>query len=120
MLTRDGEVLWTWEVDGAEIVGPERFAGLSLKRPFADWIARNLSPDEAEAAIVLRRGIFISNGRRDLDQFDRVPMPVGGCITLQPGRIENTFRMKGSSLDFTDRPQALTEDDQDWLAFAGD
>jgi Protein of unknown function (DUF2889) len=121
-LWRDGEQILHWEVDKVGVLAPERFAGLSLKAGFREWIETNLSAEESEAALILRRGVMISAGRSvDLDAVkpgEPYRVPLGGCITLQPDKIGTLKRVVGSTLDFTDRPEALTATDQDWLAFA--
>ena len=74
--------------------------------------------DEAEAALVLRRAVFISGGRGvDLDAPDRRMGPRGGCWAWQPERAQRAVRMVGSTLDFTDRADDLTAHDRGWLAF---
>ena len=118
-LWRDGELLFEWDVDGQVIAGPAPFAGLGIGGGFTGWARRNLDLDGAEAALVLRRGVFISSGRTvDLDDPGRRTGPMGGCWVWQPGRAELAKRVVGSTHDFTDRPQVLTRDDQAWLGFA--
>jgi hypothetical protein len=118
-LWRDGAPLLEWDVEGAVITGPAPFAGLDIGSGFTGWARRNLDLDAAEAALVLRRGVFISSGRTvDLDDPERRTGPMGGCWVWQPGRAELAKRVLGSTHDFTDRPQVLTRDDQAWLGFS--
>jgi len=117
-LWRDGAPLLAWDVDGPVITGPEPFAGLNIGSGFTGWARDNLDLDTAEAALVLRRGVFISSGRTvDLDDPLRRTGPMGGCWVWQPGRADLATRVVGSTRDFTDRPEVLTRDDQDWLGF---
>ncbi|MGE0741176.1 MAG: hypothetical protein AB7O98_07520 [Hyphomonadaceae bacterium] len=117
---RDGELVFAWDVAGYSVEGPAPFAGLGLGQGFTDWVTRNLSEDEAEAALVLRRGVFISRGRRIIEELDRSPhAPArGGCWVQQPGRAEQALREYGSPRDFTGRSDELTLSDEDWLRFA--
>jgi hypothetical protein len=107
----------TWEVDGGVITGPETFARLDLGHGFAKWAQESLSPDEAEAALVLRRCVVISVGRTiDLDaQLTAVPR--GRCYSEQPRRAPRARRVRGSTQDFSDRAERLCEADQEWIEF---
>jgi len=119
-LWRDGALLLEWEMDGPVILGPAPFTGVNIGAGFTAWARDNLDLDLAEAALVLRRGVFISSGRAvDLDDPARRTGvgPMGGCWAWQPERAQLAFRVVGSSRDFTDRPEALARDDQDWLGF---
>lgn len=118
VLTRDGVEVMRWKLDGAIITAPALFAGVGVHAGFSQWVDTHLSLDDAEAALVLRRAVFISGGRgRDLDSAIHAPAR-GGCFVQQPERAESVKRMIGSTFDFTDRPGALLADDQPWLAFA--
>jgi len=117
-LWRDGALVLTWEMDGPMIIQPEPYAGRAIGSGFTGWAQGHLPPDLAEAALVLRRAVFISGGRGiDLDAPGRQTGPMGGCWTWQPERAARAVRIKGSTLDFTDRAEDLTNDDQAWLAF---
>jgi hypothetical protein len=106
VLRRDGEVVLRWQVESRHIGGPDPFTGVSLRGGFADWAATTLDADTAEAAIVLRRACMISMGRlMDLDVHDRADelgeIMLGTCHTFQPGVIETSVRMKGSTRDYS-------------------
>ena len=117
-LRRDGATILTWEMEGPVIVGPQAYAGRGIGSGFTGWAREGLSLDEAEAALVLRRAVFISGGRGfDLDAPGRNTGPMGGCWTWQPERAARALRVVGSTLDFTDRADDLTADDGGWLAF---
>jgi hypothetical protein len=117
-LWRDGELMLEWSMNERQIVGPGPYGPRDLGAGFTDWAATNLPPELAEAALVMRRAIFISSGRMvDLDAPGRTTGPIGGCWAWQPERAAQALRVVGSTHDFTDRPEALTSDDRAWLAF---
>jgi len=117
-LKRDGEAVLVWDVEGSQILGPGVYAGRGIGAGFTSFARERLSLDEAEAALVLRRAVFISSGRGiDLDAPSRTTGPIGGCWVWQPEQAEGRRRVVGSTLDFTDRPEHLARDDQDWLGF---
>ena len=132
-LHRDGELLLDWRVRrpsqalgdphapeklvaGDVIVSPEPFAGRPL-RDLLVWARDALAPDRFDAVYVFRRSIGISAARTmDLDAegvdiaallFSRKS---GDCFTFQPEKLAVTKRARGSTLDFTSRPDALLED----------
>ncbi|MDB5446991.1 MAG: hypothetical protein JWQ97_2308, partial [Phenylobacterium sp.] len=117
-LKRDGELFLQWELQGPKIIAPEPYAGRDIGTGFTGF-ARGLPLDEAEAALVLRRAVFISGGRMiDLDAPGRTTGPMGGCWVWQPERAALATRIVGSTRDFTGRADELARDDQAWLAFA--
>jgi hypothetical protein len=112
LLLRDGRRVLSWVLDGSWIVDPPPFAGQKLRGGFVPWAEQTLPPDEAEAAIVLRRGCEIAFGRRHpLDHLDNASRLLGGlsgvCFTFQPERAGGAQRMKGTAIDFTDHPEDL-------------
>jgi hypothetical protein len=116
-LHRDGELVLAWRVEGHGVVDPPPFAGLALRgRPFLAWIGANLDPDAAEAALVLRRAIYIALGRgTDLDAVesaDRItPIAGASCHSMQPGIAEHAHRIRNATRDFTTRPDTLLPDE---------
>lgn len=117
-LRRADELMLNWELDGYAVKNPPPYSGRSLGAGFTGWTQEHLRPDEAEAALVLRRAIFISNGRTvDLDAPGRRSGPVGGCWAWQPERADLALRNFGSTQDFTECPDDLLEQDEAWLAF---
>lgn len=150
-LWRDGEEILRWEIDGNAITGPPPYGGLSLGGGFTGFARALPTIDEAEAALVLRRAVFITGGRRENHPSSplegrgtaaegggggaraaAMPTPVaspapgvaqprtgpmGGCWVWQPQRAPIAIG-NDNKLDFTDRPEVLTADDQEWLAFA--
>ncbi len=118
LLKRDGVPLLDWVLDGYAITAPAPYAGHGLGSGFTSWVAQAFEPEEAEAALVLRRGVFISGGRgmaAKLDSHSSAPIS-GGCWVQQPERAIHAVRQKGSTLDFTGRAEILTRADDDWLA----
>lgn len=87
-LYRNATLELHWKLDGSDIVSPGLGHGLSL-RQLKQW-EKALTPDQREAARVLRRTIFITGGRAfDYDgkaTADKVTQSVGACYTFQPER----------------------------------
>lgn len=114
-LQRDGEQVLAWTVVWNRIEAPEPYAGRQLKGSFLAWAESELEPEEAEAAIVLRRACHISWGRaQDLDRYraadELLEVMSGTCFTFQPDRAVAGHRVLGSIRDFTDAPDALLTD----------
>jgi Protein of unknown function (DUF2889) len=119
-LRRDGEIVLAWRLEGMTIVAPECYAGRSILKGFME-LARALELEAAEAALVLRRAVYTSGGRgMDLDAMpeSRRTAINGQCWARQPERADRAFRNVGSTWDFSDRPEALTAEDRDWIAFS--
>jgi len=87
-LYRNGSLLLSWEIAESQIVSPGPGQGESL-RQLRTWAA-GLSPDLHEAALMLRRTVFIAGGREfNFGQTltaDKVTQSAGACFTFQPGR----------------------------------
>ena len=120
-LKRDGEPCLEWQFEDNHLVAPEEMAGLSLGKGFTNWASTLDDSDASEAALVLRRAIFISEGRKyDLDAPGNHRGPLGGCWVWQPERADQAERVFGSTHDFTDHPERLLTDSNGWLEFAED
>lgn len=122
LLSRDGEPVLAWDLCETSITGPTPYAGISLREGFARWATTQLSSDEAEAAIVLRRCALISLGRgRPLDEQVHA-VPTGLCFAQQPTRAVQALRVVGSTWDFSPpaRHRRLCEADTGWLSFKED
>jgi hypothetical protein len=116
-LLKNGQRMIHWTLQQTLIIGNTPFDGVELREGFAEWALRTLSENECEAALALRRAVFISNGRKvNLDALAHPPA-TSGCFTLQPERASQAVRMLGSTLDFTHRAYLLTQTDEAWLAF---
>jgi hypothetical protein len=116
-LLRDGQPLLSWTVEHDEIIAPEPYAGHGLRQGFAGWALRNLSEDEAEAAIVLRRATNISIGRR-LDLYSKgSPNITGFCYSQQAEYGTTAVTQQGFVIETPDFEQLCLEDGA-FIAFA--
>jgi hypothetical protein len=82
----------------------------------ARWAFNNLSEEEAEAALLLRRCTQISLGRLNNLDAQVHASSTGRCYSQQPARAKQALRIKGSTWDFSEAASALCIDDQNWLA----
>ncbi len=118
-LIRDGESVLAWDIEGDRIVAPSDWAEVSLHAGFARRALASASTDEAEGAIVLRRGAVISIGRSKNLDLQVHARATGLCFAQQPFRATLAMRVVGSTLDFSTRQMALCDADGAWLAFDG-
>jgi hypothetical protein len=104
-LTRDDGLQLTWLVHDDRLVVPDPGAAVSLKGDFVKRVGGVLEPDRAEAAILLRRAVFVSGGRRRNLDLARTAADgarnLGGCFVMQPGVAEKALRVRGSTRDFS-------------------
>lgn len=113
----DGAERLVWQVDGMTVEGPEPYSGRSLGAGFSQF-TRTLDRDEAEAALVMRRGLFVSQGRGvDFSALGHRG-PVGGCWAWQPERMETLRRRPEDRRDFSQGGMVALAGETDWLAFA--
>lgn len=112
----DGQSMLQWQVTGMTVEGPPPFDGRSLGAGFTKF-TYSLSRDQAEAALVLRRALFVSQGRGvDIDALgDRGP--VGGCWAWQPERIPKLRRLPENRRDFSISSEVPLGEDLNWLNF---
>ncbi|EOG3618422.1 DUF2889 domain-containing protein [Pseudomonas putida] len=114
-LIRDHEDLLSWAVNGTMLEGPLPYTGINLREGMARWALSTLTEEMAEAALLLRRCTLISMGRAfNLDEQVHA-MDTGLCYSQQSERAEQALRMKGSTLDFSEKQQQLCAQDQEWL-----
>jgi len=104
-IDRDDGLRHDWTVLLGEIAEPEALAGKSLKAPFSDWARSWFDADGFEAALLLRRAIFVGKFRHlfDLDKRESAAegrYNIGGCFVLQPGRVADAKRIKGATTSF--------------------
>lgn len=119
ILSRDGVAILQWSLEGTTITAPAPFTGQTIGAGFTDWVVKSMSLDEAEAALVMRRAVFISGGRNlRRNEIPNHAPSNGGCWVQQPERNELALRSPGSKHDFTGRPEVLTAGDETWLSFA--
>jgi hypothetical protein len=115
-LDRDGHRVLAWELVDTTITAPAPFQSVSLRKGMAAWALANLSEDEAEAALVLRRCALISLGRAmNLDAQVHAE-PTGRCFVQQPERAPQGLRIAGSIIDFSQAAKDLCAKDREWLA----
>jgi len=114
-LWRDGERVMDWSIVGLKIIrsSPEQFSELSLRG--SAWTsvlegARGpIDDDLAEAAWVLRRGVFIGMGRHfDFDQIrvasEFAPVVGGACHTFNQPHLDSIQKLPKTVRDLTGRP----------------
>ena len=111
-LWRDGVERLAWVLDGRACVDPPPYSETRWRGGFLRWADEHLPVDEAEAAIVLRRGCDIGMGRgMDLDAVpcavDIVDVQGAVCHTMQPGTVELSRRNRGTIRDFDTDPDRL-------------
>jgi hypothetical protein len=117
-IRRDGKTVLTWQIEGSLIVAPERFAGFDIYGR-SRW-PDGLDADQLEAAMLLRRGAWLSIARgiyaTGVDAHGaptglkfKLNSPVSGaCYSYQP-QVEagaKSLRL-ANRRDFTDRPGEL-------------
>lgn len=109
----DNNTVHAWTVRSDYIVAPAEFAGKPLKRGFYHWASQAFSGDLLEAAIVLQRGYFVAQSRRQdyMNQGGRLAladnMPQGACYTYNAGVVEKAVHTAGMGRDFTDTAEQL-------------
>ena len=122
-LWRDGELVLEWELAVGKtrtrsLVSPPEFVDAPWRGGFMKWADQTFPPEEAEAAIVLRRSCDIGMGRgMDLEAIpvavDLAELMTGICYSMQPDVMPVAFRNKGSIRDFGEHPDALLADAAD-------
>jgi len=115
-LMRDGQEVLRWNIDGSTIEGPGAFAGRDIGSGFTAFV-QTLGEDEAEAALVLRRSVYVSQGRKIPLGSVSKGAPLGGCWAWQPERLDRIVRDPSSRQDFSNRPDDLLIEDTKWMAF---
>jgi hypothetical protein len=108
-----------WEMRDGTVVSPGPFEGVQLRHGFR---ARRdtLPDDEAEAALVLRRAVWMSPIRHmRLDDYESIAatgVAAGSCFTNQPERVGVAFRTRGSQHDYGTSPDALLAEFDEWAS----
>jgi hypothetical protein len=114
-LARDRTVLLHWIIERDQVVDPPPYSEVPFTGGFFRWADTALPPDDAEAAIVLRRACTIGMGRgMDQDVWSSAAEisagPTGVCYSQQPQRRDVAFRVRGNIADFDSDPEALLAD----------
>ena len=118
-LWRDGELVLAWTLTWRD--GPRRLVGgppydeAPWRGGFFRWADETFAPDDAEAAIVLRRACEIGMGRgMDLEAYDSAaevgPLMGPVCYTMQRAVAPVAFRNRGTIRAFARHPDALRHD----------
>ncbi|MGH8416924.1 MAG: DUF2889 domain-containing protein [Pseudomonas sp.] len=114
MLQLNGKQLLEWRISGAIIEGPEPFAGVNIREGMARWALNTLTPELAEAALLLRRCTMISIGKTQNLDGQIHASSTDRCYTQQTVRAPQALRMVGSTWDIASN-EALCASDQQWL-----
>jgi len=114
-LRRDDAALLEWHLVDGTLVDPSPYTEGPWRGGFLRWADATFEPDEAEAAIVLRRACDIGLGRgMDLESYDTaselLALTEGACYTMRTGIAENARRVRGTIRDFGATPEALLGD----------
>jgi hypothetical protein len=115
-LYADGQPVLVWQVNGMTIEGPAPYEGLSLGAGFTKFTS-TLGRDEAEAALVLRRALFVSQGRGTDFAALGNRGPIGGCWAWQPERKDQLRRLPENRRDLSDSADTILAGDAEWLNF---
>lgn len=110
-LHRDGDPVLTFTVAGSKVTGPEPYGAADARGGFFRWAEATFPPDEAEAAIVLKRASLIGLSRGlDLDRYANLaemPGVAPVCWSQQPERAPVALRVKGMIRDHDPDPDAM-------------
>jgi hypothetical protein len=102
-LRRNGQLVLAWALDGQTILAPSPHAGRSL-RALRTW-GVDLAPGDREQALILRRAVFLVQGRRfdpnTVGTAAQMTQQRGVCFTYDPARSANSYPIVESKLDFT-------------------
>jgi hypothetical protein len=100
-LWRDGELLFTWELDGMTFSAPAELEGRTLF-DLGSYVA-SLDPVTAEAARILRWATIVGHGRTiDIPAgLSATAYATGNCYNFQPERAEGSTRRPGADVDFS-------------------
>lgn len=115
VLQLNGQVMLEWSTHGPIIEGPEPFTGINIREGMARWALSTLTPDIAEAALLLRRCTMISIGKtHNLDSQSHASS-TDRCYSQQTARAPQALRIKGSTWDVVSN-DVLCAADREWLA----
>jgi hypothetical protein len=99
VLYRDGRILFQWHIVNRVVVAPEPFAGHVTSGRSVWSPAVEADDDLREAALVMRRGVFVFLGRgrvrpKDVRANFFADM-TGACISFHPAQIDRAVRPPG-------------------------
>jgi len=106
----DGQLVFTWHIEGDEIIAPEPFAGHHLSGA-ARWKENAFADDdEREAGMLLRRALMVALRRHTLPDRPRYAREykalLAVCHSFQPEHAAHAESI-GEYFDFTNRPEDL-------------
>lgn len=114
-ISRDGQTLHRWLIEGFTILAPERVAGGPLMRGFVPWARETFPAEEFESALMLQRGVFVARARPYVvDQPPAIPLSAakgmeGACFSYTGDNLKNGTSVIGYVRDFSTHlePQTL-------------
>lgn len=115
-LRQDGAPALEMVLDGTAILSPAAFAGRDIGAGFTSFVA-TLNPDAADAALALRRMLFVGQASAANDEYERMThAPVtGGCWVQQRENAPFIARLHGQVLPAHTDPDRLTKADDMFL-----
>lgn len=114
MLQVNGQPLLEWQVNGAIIESPAPFTGVNIREGMARWALATLTPELAEAALLLRRCTMTSIGKAHHLDGQVHASSTDRCYSQQTIRAPQALRMKGSTWDIASN-ESLCATDMHWL-----
>lgn len=123
ILTRDGEETLRWDLLGGKIQNADKYNGVGVNLGFAKWVEENLDDDEAEAALILRRAVFLSGARAPATggaaylKPESTPTPHAACFAHQPEQAALGASTGNPRIEFTGHADDCLADDAGWLSF---
>ena len=109
-LARNGEPLLNWRIRQGVIEAEPPYQGVALEKQFIQWAEQNLGPEEADAALILRRALKVAPARfvdlSALGNAGKLSIPAH-CYSLQPQRADQALSMQGMTVDFSNRTDEM-------------
>lgn len=102
VLYRDRQPVMKWSLDEDLIIAPASFAGRTIYHGFREWLETR-DAEEAEDAFVLRRVVFVSNGRKISIEHTNAAEDMGQgpvCHSFQPENQKIAFRVGNTTRRF--------------------
>ena len=109
----DGKIVHEWQARGFSVHAPDALHGNKLHKGFSHWARSTFAGIELEAAFILQKGYFVSQGRRyDINATAGDAMlnhdhMHGACYAYSSPRVENAVRLGNTVRDFSDTPELL-------------
>jgi len=112
ILLRDNQPCLEWRLEKGVITPPGPFEGRNPLRGFTNWAMASIEGDLLEAALVLQKGIFVSETRQilmpagPLSEAEHKGL-AGVCFGYGAERITTAQRRGPGRHDFTDHPERM-------------